>query len=189
MSKSLTKLIDTALIPAAVMICGKVAGLWFANTVFKLDWGILNDPNNFFSVKVVYPTLDQQITATSYSNIVMFLFVFIGFLAILIRAVFFSSAKISPKTIAKLATSNLLNLVGDSFEIYFQASVWLIVLWLSLLALLVNVILARAFPWTGVLSLCCTFLATIILLRDVYKEITKAKNNLNKTVTENLQGA
>ncbi|MDD3648263.1 MAG: hypothetical protein PHS44_07260 [Candidatus Dojkabacteria bacterium] len=188
MSKSLTKLIDTALIPAAVMICGKVAGLWFANSVFKLDWGILNDPNNFFSVKVVYPTLDQQITATTYSNVIMYLFVFLGFLFILIRAIFFSSAKISPKTIAKLATNNLLKLVGDSFEIYFQASVWLIVLWLALLALLVNVLVGRALQWTGVVSLCCTMLATVILLRDVYTEIIKAKSNLHKTVEENLQG-
>lgn len=187
MSKSLIKLIDTALIPAAVMICGKVVGLCFANTVFKLNWGIVTNPSNFFSVNIEYATLAEQITATSYSNLIMFLFVFIGFMFILIRALYFNSSHISPSLVAKLATNNLLNLITDSFEIYRKASIWLVMLWIALFALLINVIIGKAYPWTGVLCIMCTFITTTILLKDVSKEIDSARKNLSKLSDNNLK--
>ena len=180
MSKSLIKLIDAALIPAAVMICGKVAGLWFANSVFNLDWGIVSDPNNFFSVRIVYGTLAEQITATTYSNLLMYIFVFVGFLFILIRALYFHSTHITPRMLAKLATNNLLNLISDSFEIYHKASVWLIILWLANFALLINVFSGKAYTWTGAVSFVCSVLTTVVLLRDVSKEIEFAKKNVHK---------
>lgn len=183
MSKSLIKLIDASLIPAAVMICGKVAGLWFVNTVFNLNWGIQTDPNNFFSVKIIYENSSAQITAASYSNLVMFLFVFFGFTIVLIRAVFFHSSHISPRLVAKLATNNLLNLITDSFEIYYKATVWVFMLWLAFFTLLVNVLIGRAYAWTGGLAFMTSLLATIILLRDVSKEIHLARQNINKINT------
>ncbi|MFC1780133.1 hypothetical protein ACFLY9_00345 [Patescibacteria group bacterium] len=186
MSKSLVKLVDAALVPAAIMILGKVIGLWFVNIAFKLDWSIITDSNNFFSVKIEYATLSEQITATSYSNLIMYLFVFAGFLFVLIRALYLHSSHITPSMIAKLATNNLLNLITDSFEIYHKASVWLIMLWLALIALTVNVLLGRAYPWTGVISVLCTVLATVILLRDVAKEVEIAKKNLPKLSENNL---
>jgi hypothetical protein len=178
MSKSLIKLIDAALIPAAVMILGKVFGLWFANIAFSLNWGITTDPNNFFSVKIVYETIAEQIIATSYSNLVMYLSVFIGFSIILMRAVYFHSSHISPSMISKLATNNLLGLISDSFGIYHKASVWLIMLWISFIALIVNVILGRAFVWTGIVSFLCSLFTTIILIRDLIKEIDIARKNI-----------
>jgi len=187
MSKSLIKLIDTAIIPAAIMILGKVAGLCFANTVFNLNWGITSDPNNFFSVNIQYATLAEQITATSYSNLIMYLFVFIGFLVILLRALYFNSSHISPSLVAKLATNNLLNLITDSFEIYKKASVWLVILWLALFALLINVIIGKAYPWTGILCIMCTFITTTVLLKDVSREISIARKSLNKLPDDNLK--
>jgi len=187
MSKSLIKLIDTALIPAAIMILGKVAGLCFANTIFNLNWGILTDPNNFFSVHIEYATLAEQITATSYSNLIMYLFVFAGFLFILVRALYFNSSHISPSLVSKLATNNLLNLITDSFEIYRKASVWLVMLWIALLALLINVLLGKSYPWTGILSIMCTFITSTILLKDVSREIHLARKNLGKLSENNLK--
>ncbi len=187
MSKSLIKLIDVALIPAAIMICGKVAGLCFANLVFNLNWGILTDPNNFFSVKIVYETLNQQIIATSYSNLMMYLFVLIGFTFILIRALYFHSSHISPKILAKLATNNLLNLIANSFEIYYQSSVWLIMLWLAFFALFINVLLGNSFVWTCITTFISNIVATTLLLRDVTKEIKISKKNLPKIANNNFQ--
>lgn len=186
MSKSLVKLIDNALIPAAVMICGKVSGLWLANVLFDLEWGILTDPNNFFSVKIVYSSLAEQITATSYSNLVMYMFVFAGFLFVLARALYFHSSHITPTLIARLATNNLLNLISDSFEIYSKASVWLITLWLALIAVVINVIMGLAYGWTLALGIICTILATLTLLKDVAKEIELARKNLPKVAKVNL---
>ncbi len=180
MSRQLVKLIDASLIPAAVMICGKVLGLWFSNTVFNLNWGILTDPNNFFSVRIVYATVEEQITAASYSNLIMFLCVFGGMSIVLARALFFSSSKISPSMVAKLATNNLLNLMKDSFEIYYQASVWLLMLWLSSFAIGINVLLGRSYTWTIVVCGICTVFATLILLRDTAKEIQLARKDLAK---------
>lgn len=186
MSKSLIKLIDAALIPAAVMICGKVVGLWFANALFDLEWGILADPNDFFSVKIVYGSLAEQFIATSYSNLIMYLFVFLGFLFILVKALHFHASHISPSMIAKLATNNLLNLMTNSFEIYYKASVWLVILWLAFSAILINSLLEKAYAWTAVLVFTSTILATLTLLRDVAREISIAKGNLPKLAQANL---
>lgn len=180
MSKSLIKLIDASLIPAATMICGKVIGLAIVNTIFDLEWGILTDPNNFFSIKIVYATRADQITASSYSNLIMFLAVLFGFILILIRALYFSDTKISPQMVARLATRNLLNLVTDSFEIYYKATVWLALLWISLFAVLFNVLIGNSYGWTGVLSVTCAIIATIILLRDVAAEIELARKAIKQ---------
>lgn len=181
MSKSLTKLIDAALIPAAVMICGKVIGLWISNTIFNLNWNIATDPNDFFSVQIVYATQEEQMIASSYSNLIMFMFVFIGFSFILTRALFFSSTNISPKMIAKLATRNLLNLIGDSFEIYHRASVWLVILWLALFSIVINILLGKAYVWTGIITFICAVSASVLLLRDVSREISLARQSLLKS--------
>lgn len=183
MSKSLVKMIDDSLIPAAIMICGKVVGLWLTNVIFGLEWSIYSDPNDFFSVKIVYATVAEQMTATSYSNLIMYLFVFIGFLFVLSRALFFHSSHITPRVISKLATNNLLNLVSDSFEIYHKASVWMIILWIALLAVIINSLLGRSYGWTAILCLLTSILSTILLLRDVSREIDIAKKNIHKLAT------
>lgn len=180
MSKSLVKLIDASLIPAAIMICGKVAGLWFANSVFKLEWGVVTDPNNFFSVKIVYATIADQIIATSYSNLIMYLTLLLGLTIVLVRALYLSSSKISPRMLARLATSNLLHLIEDSFEVYYKASIWIILLWLAQAALLINVVIGRAYAWTAVLTLATSVIATTILLRDVASEIELARTRLSQ---------
>lgn len=180
MSKSLIKLIDAALVPAAVLICGKVAGLAITNTLFNLTWDIQSDPNNFFSIKIVYNSLQDQMIATSYSNLIMFLVVTLGFMLVLFRALYLHSSHISPRTIARLATNNLLDLVQDSFEIYHSASVWLISTWIGLFAVLSNVLMGRAYIWTAVFTVTCALIATTILLRDVSREIHIAKKNIGK---------
>jgi hypothetical protein len=187
MSKSLLKLIDASLIPAAVMICGKVLGLWLVNSIFKLNWGIITDANNFFSVKISYENQASQILASTYSNLTMYLSIFLGFMFILTKALYFHSSHISPSTIAKLATNNLLNLISNSFEIYYKASVWLIILWFSLLAVIINVFIGNSYLWSGVLCFICTISATIILLQDVYKEIEISRKNLPKILDANFK--
>ncbi len=180
MSKSFIKLIDASLVPAAVMICGKVAGLWLSNNLFKLNWGIETNPNDFFSVRIIYDSINDKIIASSYSNLIMFISVFIGFLIVLTRALFFHSSHISPRIIAKLATNNLLSLITDSFEIYYKASVWLFMLWLAFIVIFINALLGDVFIWTLAISFITSVLATTILLRDVAKEISLAKQNISK---------
>jgi len=182
MSKSLIKLINAALVPAAVMICGKVVGLAITNAIFNLSWNIESDPNNFFSVKIVYNTIHDQMIAASYSNLIMFIAIFIGFLFVLFRALFLHSSHITPRMIARLATNNLLDLIQDSFEIYHNASVWLISTWIALFAIISNVLLGKAYNWTAVLSLAIALIATTALLRDVSHEIKIAKKHINKHI-------
>jgi hypothetical protein len=119
----------------------------------------------------------------------MFIFVFVGFFFILLRALYFHSSHVAPSTIAKLATNNLLNLISDSFEIYRIASVWLVILWLALVALLINVILGLAYSWTAALTTLCTIFATLLLFKDIAKEIEMAKKNLPTVVKTDLNSS
>ena len=186
MSRTLVKLIDSSILPAAIMICGKVAGLIFVNLAFGYDWGIVTDPNNFFSVNIVYKTAQEQLVATSYSNLIMYIFLFIGLSVVLYRAMFFSASRITPRMISRLANNNLIDLVNDSFEIYYSATVWLVILWLSFFVISINVILSRAFLWTGTVTFAASTVLTIVLLRDVSTEIKLAKDRLFKQDTKDF---
>jgi len=68
----------------------------------------------------------------------MYMFLFIGFSVILYRALFLHSSHISPTMLSKLASNNLLNTIANSFEIYYSASIWLIMLWLAFGIIFVN---------------------------------------------------
>ena len=175
MSKTLVALIDSAIIPAATMICGKILGLFFVNYLFGLDWSLESDSNNLFSIRIIYNSYSDQLLASSYSNLIMFLFVVLGFSYVLISALYFHNSHVSPSIITKLATKNLLNVIKDSFAIYSKASVWIVFLWLSFCAIFLNYLLGRTYNWITVVTFLLALGLTVVLLRDVNQEINIAK--------------
>lgn len=179
MSKTIISLVDSAIIPAATMICGKVLGLFIVNIIFGLEWAIETDSDNLFSIRIVYNNIDDQIIAASYSNLIMYLFVAFGFSYVLISALYLHNSHVSPRMLANLATRNLLNLIKDSFTIYTQATVWLIFLWIAFVTILLNTFLGKSYAWVSVVTFCMSAALTVVLLRDVGQEIRLTKDKLN----------
>jgi len=176
MSKILVKLIDYALLPASLLVVGKFLGLLFAINIFNLDWGIKNIPGSLFSVRPVFYSEDI-ILASTYSDLIMFIIMTIGFSFILIQAVYFHNTHVSPRTLMKLASYNLLGLIKSTFEVYHQAAIWSIFIWVVDLLILFNVLTSKTEVWVFVFSCITSLILTVLLLRDVSKEIEISKKS------------
>lgn len=171
MSDKLIKLIDYSIFPIALLICAKVIGIILVNTSFNLNWGFLNDGDSLFSVRIAYETESQKIIASSYSNLIMYITVFLGFSVSLFRAYYLHESHISPWLSAKLTMSNLLGIVSNSVDVFAKASVWLILIWMSTVLIMFSVFSGDTFVWIGVATFLLSSGLTFLLLKDYENEL------------------
>ncbi len=176
MSKSLIKLLDNAILPAALLVVSKFLGILLVAQIFSIDLYIEQNTNNILSFQTILSSQDI-ITVTSYSDLLMFGLIALGFTLNLIIAIFLHNSHINPITLMKLSDRNLLNLVKSSYEIYHSASIWLLFLWISTIIILGNVLNHVVYPWIGNLVILVTLVLTTIFLQDVYKEIENIKKH------------
>ncbi len=177
MSHTLTKLIDIALIPAALLVIGKLVGLMLTINLFDLPWSLKELPGGILSVR---PALmpDDVVTASSYSDLIMYLIIAIGFTFVLIQATHFHETHINPRLLIKLSSNNLTGLVKSSYDIYHTATIWLIFIWISCGIIWLNVLTGKTLSWVAIATLVANIIFTTILLQDVYREIETSKRNL-----------
>jgi hypothetical protein len=179
MSKPFVKLIDSALLPAALMICGKVVGLWVANSLFDLDWTLNTDTPHFAALQLDYFSTQDALIATSYSNAIMFLFVAIGFSFLLYQALFLHSSHISPFMLSKLAERNLMHLIKDTFHVYFETGIWAVFIWICVLIIFIHSVIGTMFIWIFFITFAIASVLSVLLLRDVQAEIQLAQSEIN----------
>ncbi len=179
MNKTLVTIVDRALLPAALFVVGKFVGLIITVNVFSLPWTVQEIPESFFTIR---PALlsDDLIVANSYSDLIMFLLLALGFSLILIQAAFFHNSHIHPRLLVKLANNNLLGLIKSSFDLYHNAVIWLLFNWLAVFTIIINVLTQKTYLWIGGVSLITAIVFTVTLLQDVYREIEISKRNLGK---------
>ncbi|MBL8014656.1 MAG: hypothetical protein JNK26_00500 [Candidatus Doudnabacteria bacterium] len=177
MHNSLVKLVDIALIPAAIMVVGKALGLIFTAALFSIPWTVTQITEAFFNIRPVVSSTDILVIST-YSDAFMLLCVSIGFSFVLVQATKFHDTHISPRLLVKLSNNNLMGLVKSSFDVYHTASIWLIFSWLALLSVGINIAAGKTEIWLGVIGLAVNSVLTAVLLQDVYSEIDLTRKNL-----------
>lgn len=175
MSKSLINFLDNALLPASIMVFGKFVGIFLTLKFFNLPYSVAQVTNSFLSTSTFLKEADVQLVV-SYSDLVMFLFLAVGFSINVFRAVYLHSSHVKPALVARLANHNLLRVIRSSYDIYHAASVWLIFMWVGTMIIIVNVLTQQTFAWIGIVSLIISVVLTIVLLQDVYKEMENIKN-------------
>ncbi|MEI6886871.1 MAG: hypothetical protein WCK31_01385 [bacterium] len=180
MSKTLVKLVDSAIFPAALLIVSKVLGLVLTNNIFGLNWGIDHQIEQFqlFSVQILYTDHASIITATTYSNLIMYGVIFIGLVVRIIQARFLHNEHISPRLLTKLAENNLLTIVKTSFDIYLEGSIWLAFSWLAWFIVFINFVLELNSLGFCLSILLVQILATTIFFRQINREFEESKKNL-----------
>lgn len=176
MSKSLIKIVDNSLLPAAVMILGKFLGVVLTLRVLNIP-SLSNEYGNTLSSFTTVLRSEDIPTVTSYSDMVMFTFLAIFFTLTIIRAVYLHSSHIKPTLVVKLADKNLLNLIQSSYEIYHSAAVWLFFSWVATIIVLGNVVTGVTFSWVGIFCIVSSIILTAILFQDVYREIENIKHH------------
>jgi len=170
MSKTLINLIDISLVPAALLVVGKLIGLLATIQIFQLPWTIQEVPGSFFSVSPAF-LAEDIIVASSYSDLIMYLLIALGFSFVLIQATHFHDTHIKPRMLVRLVNNNLMGLVRSSFDIYHSAAIWTIFLWMTQILIWVDVAVGKTYLWVGLTTLAANVVLTAILLQDVYREI------------------
>ncbi len=158
------------------MVLGKFLGLLITIQIFNLPWSLKEYTNSFFTVGATLRSEDIA-TATSYSDLIMYMFLAIMFSILVIRAVYFHSTHVSPTLVAKLVDKNLLNLVKSSYDIYHSAFVWLVFSWIANILILINVFSSKTFLWVAIVCTTSSLILTTMLIQDVYKEIENIKKH------------
>lgn len=175
MQKSLITILENSLFPSALVIFGKFAGIVFVISSFNLPYTVSEYVSSVLNGTMVLP-IEDAVAISTYSDLIMFLIIAIGFSIHLFRAIFFHDSHLSPKVITRLADLNLLNLIRDTYDIYHKAAVWLGFLWVSVMIIIVNMFIGTTLFWVGGLAIFTTIGLTIGLIQDAHQELVNIRN-------------
>lgn len=179
MSKSLIKLIDSSLMPASIIIVGKLISLLISFNIYGIDWSLAEINNPLFTVRPIVP-VEYLLQVSTTSDLILYLIMLTGFGVKLFFALFLHDTHIPPKMLAKLAENNLLGLVKSSFEIFHEVTVWVIFLWITQLIIITNTINGNTSAILATVTFIMSLGSSILLLKDVYREISLEKKELGK---------
>lgn len=179
MNQSLIKLVDAALLPAALMVVSKFIGLVATIAIFKLPWTIQQVSTDLLSVRPAV-FMEDLTTASTYSDLIMYLIMAIAFSVVIVQATHFHDTHIHPRLLVRLSNNNLLGLVKSSYDIYHSASMWLVFIWLTAGVVWIDIVLNKTLLWVGILTIIANIVFTSLLLQDVYREISISRRNLGK---------
>jgi hypothetical protein len=170
-NRSITKLIDQAIIPATFLIVGKMAGLALAILFFHLRFSVT--AGSFIKIlpTVRFTGANSYILAESYSNLAMFIVAALGTIFVITRAHFLHESHISPAFQAKLARLNLESLISTSYRLYYQAAIWVTFLWLATAFLVMSTVLNVTYGQFSVIAFIVAANFSWIFVLDVEREM------------------
>jgi len=179
MSKSLVKILDYSIFPAAVTILSKFIGILLATQLFGIAWSIRDYGSSTFAVTTVLKTEDV-ITVTAYSDLLMYIVTALFFSIAVIRAIFFHNTHTSEMVILSLSKLNLLNLIKDSYTVYGMTAGWWIFMVLSNLLIWLNIFAGKSIEWIGIVTTLSSLVLSLVLFLDVYREISQIRRHPSK---------
>lgn len=177
MSNSLIKLLDYSLLPAAIMLLGKVVGVFITALLFNIQVGLQSYPQLLFSaIPVVDYSQLQQLS--TYSDLFMYVLVASGFTIVLVGALFMHDSHIEVQTINLLAKYDLLFLIRSSFELYHSGVIWFAFTWLANIVILINVLAGKTLVMILIITVGFTIGLSILLFRDLFAELELTRKKL-----------
>jgi hypothetical protein len=164
-------LVDIAILPAALFIIAKVAGVFGLNYLLGLSVGMENTGFLLFPYQPAYERIEDVIMVESYSNLLVFITIISGTFLVASKSLLFNHKKASPFFVLKLAKFDLLHLLKSSIHIYKEAFIWGVFLIISTVYISISFLLGNTYGWVAGLSLffCLTFLW--IMLETIEEEI------------------
>lgn len=173
-SPTLVKLIDQTIIPGLILVLGKFLGVILVAKIisakFNLTFG------NFFFPTFSFTKLSDYQIVNSYSNLAMFAAVAAGCTFVLIRAHFFHASHITPQLHLRLLKLGLEGLIAETYQLYHQATVWLIFLWLATILILLQAFSQLSNPIIAIIAFLISLNFSWFLIADIEQEIEIFKN-------------
>ena len=165
------ELLDLAILPAALLICAKAAGIALLNSLLQLDWGIQSIANAVFSVRVVYANASEAVLVTNYTNLFMFVMVLAGAIVVTSKSLLFHNRKASPYFVLKLARYDLLHLLKNSLHIYKETFVWSVFLILTTVYVCISALNGQTQGWVAGISAMFTLTFLWVIVQNIEEEI------------------
>lgn len=160
------------------MVVAKFFGIWLVTTVYQLPWTVQQAASEVILRPIV--SSSDLVTISTYSDLILYFVMCIGMSWVLLQATHFHDTHISPQLLMKLSSNNLFGLIKSSYEIYHQAAVWTLFIWLASITIWINVALGKTVPWMGAITVIANVVFTIVLLHDVHREIDLSKRTLGQ---------
>lgn len=170
-AKSVTRLIDEAIIPAMFLILFKMTGLFLASYFLNLEFEVKTASFLKILPSLNFVNFQDYVKAENYSNLAMFLAAAIGTTFVIMRAHFFHSSHIHPKLHARLLSLNLESLVSSTYHLYHQAAIWLTFLWLTFAFLATSTFIGITYPLISVIAFIVCVNFSWVLAIDIEKEV------------------
>lgn len=171
-SKTLIKLIDSAIFPAVFIVAAKILSVAFLTHYFDASYQVEG-------LKLIFNSADDFVSINSYSSLIMFFAVFAGLIWVVIKAHVFHDTHIKPSLSAQLLDLNLLNIVHKTDVIFSEAFVWLSYAWLTTLIIGIYSLYGLGFWWVFAISAVVTILTTALMAMDFEREIYRGNNHNN----------
>jgi len=169
-SKTLIKLVDLAVLPAAILIFTKIISLLIINAVLGLSWDVQTFSDAFFGIKLTYSTYELS-TVITYSNLFMHFAALSGASIAIIKLYYLHPAHVRPSVVLKLAKSDRLHYIQSSFHLYHEAIVWTLFMLVTDIIILINFTQGLTESWVLGLSIISTLFFVFILVRTVDRDV------------------
>jgi len=167
--KTLSRLIDQAILPATILIAAKILSLILLNEKFNLDWQVGTSG-------IIYSSKQDFIFANSYSSLFMYLAISVGLILLIIKATRWHATHIKPSLAAKFHEKNLDFLITDSVDIYVKSTIWISYAWLTTALMFIQNFYGLLIPWVSYTALSMSIIFTVLIIMDVEKEINVKSN-------------
>jgi len=165
LSKTLLKLIDEAILPAIVVISGKIIGVAVVTKHLK-------EPFTLALANIPHPTAT---IINTYSNLFSFGAITLGLTIILGKAYFLHSSHIHPKIAIKLHNRNLTSVIETTYELFHKSIVWISYQWLLTLLFVLQAYWEVTNWGFALACLLVTIIFSSLFIIDVDRELNIAK--------------
>lgn len=173
MSKLIKRALKNSIIPAILMIAGKVIGIFIISAVFGLTFEIGNDLNGSFSTQIYFYDEDTTLFVNSYSDLCMFLFLAVPTIYFILKTAIFQSAMDNPKTIVKITKFNVLEWVTKNDTTFLKIFIWVAFLWIASAVVVINTLQDNTYSWIGILAGSISFLCGLGAIKTFEIETDK----------------
>ncbi|HRX44177.1 MAG TPA: hypothetical protein P5059_02935, partial [Candidatus Dojkabacteria bacterium] len=124
MSKLLKRALKYALVPAILMISGKILGIFLVTVKYGYPIEIGNDINGFFSTQIYFNDAAITYFVNSVSDLTMLIVISVPLIYQIVKTAIFQSTMNNPKTIVKAAKFNILSWITKDDTTFLQTFVW-----------------------------------------------------------------
>ncbi len=138
----------------------------FRSLVFNIPWSFNPTQGGYSFYFINFPDASEVFLVSSISDLVMILFVAIGFLWTLFRGSYFREDRLHPIAAARLHKKGKEDLIVGKNEAYHQAAVWLSLSWFTFFLSLDNVLQGATSQLTFGVAVVATLGLTVVLLEN-----------------------